>query len=107
MAPACSAAAPTNVSEQLQSNMTRDKYRTDVRMMREANMNMVRVYCVVEKEEFYDACDEHGILVYQDFPMQGRMSNSSDLVRRSVPQALDMVNQLYNHPSIVLWCFGA
>ena len=98
---------PNYVSEQLQSNMTNDKYRTDVRLMREANMNMVRVYCVVEKEEFYDACDEHGILVYQDFPMQGRMSNSSDLVRRSVPQARDMVNQLYNHPSIVLWCFGA
>ena len=39
---------PNYVSEQLQSNMTRDKYRTDVDMMREANMNMVRVYCVVE-----------------------------------------------------------
>ena len=98
---------PNYVSDQLQSNMTRDKYQADVRMMREANMNMARVYCVVEKEEFYDACDEHGILVYQDFPMQGRMSNSSDLVRRSVPQARDMVNQLYNHPSVVLWCFGA
>ena len=98
---------PNYVSDQLQSNMTREKYRTDVRMMREANMNMVRVYCVVEKQEFYDACDEQGILVYQDFPMQGRMSNSSDLVRRSVPQARDMVGQLYNHPSIVVWCFGA
>ena len=98
---------PNYVSDQLQSNMTRAKYQADVSMMREANMNMVRVYCVVEKEEFYDACDEQGILVYQDFPMQGRMSNSSDLVRRSVPQARDMVNQLYNHPSVVLWCFGA
>ena len=29
---------PNYVSEQLQSNMTRDKYRTDVDMMREANM---------------------------------------------------------------------
>ena len=98
---------PNYVSEQLQSNMTRARYRTDVRMMREANMNMVRVYCVVEKEEFYDACDEQGILVYQDFPMRGRMSNSSDLVRRSGPQARDIVGQIYNHASIVLWCFGA
>ena len=74
-------------------------------MMREANMNMVRVYCVVEKAEFYDACDEHGILVYQDFPMQGRMSNSSDLVRRSVPQARDMVEpalQPPRHRAVVL-----
>ena len=40
---------PNYLSEQLQSNMTRAKYQADVRMMREANMNMVRVYCVVEK----------------------------------------------------------
>ena len=98
---------PNYVSEQYQSNMTREKYAHHVRLMREANMNMVRVYIVVEKEEFYDACDEQGVLVYQDFPVAGRMSNTGDLVRRAVVQARDMVNQLYNHPSIVTWCWGA
>ena len=97
---------PNYVSEQLQSNMTRAKYEADVRLMREANMNMVRVYCVVEKEEFYDVCDELGMLVLQDFPAQGPLSNSSDMVRRAVPQARDMVNQLYHHPSIVTWALG-
>jgi beta-mannosidase len=28
-------------------------------------------------------------------------------VRRAILQARDMVNQLYNHPSIVIWCWGA
>ena len=97
---------PNYLSEQLQSNMTREKYQADVRLMREANMNMVRVYCVVEKEEFYDVCDELGMLVLQDFPAQGALSNSSDLVRRAVPQARDMVNQLYHHPSIIIWALG-
>ena len=97
---------PNYLSEQLQSNMTREKYAADVRLMREANMNMVRVYCVVEKEEFYDVCDEMGMLVLQDFPAQGALSNSSDLVRRAVPQARDMVNQLYHHPSIITWALG-
>ena len=97
---------PNYLSEQLQSNMTREKYAADVRLMREANMNMVRVYCVVEKEEFYDVCDELGMLVLQDFPAQGALSNSSDLVRRAVPQARDMVNQLYHHPSIIIWALG-
>jgi len=46
-------------------------------------------------------------LIYQDFPIQWQMSNSGDLVRRAVPQARDMVNQLYNHPSIVIWCYGS
>jgi beta-mannosidase len=97
---------PNYLSEQLQSNMTRAKYEADVRLMREANMNMVRVYCVVEKEEFYDVCDELGMLVLQDFPAQGALSDSSDLVRRAVPQGRDMVNQLYHHPSIIIWALG-
>lgn len=97
---------PNYLSEQLQSNMTRAKYEADVRLMREANMNMVRVYCVVEKEEFYDVCDEIGLLVLQDFPAQGPLSDSSEMVRRAVPQARDMVNQLYHHPSIITWALG-
>ena len=97
---------PNYLSEQLQSNMTRHKYAADVRLMRAANMNMVRVYCVVEKEEFYDVCDEQGMLVLQDFPAQGPLSDSSDMVRRAVPQARDMVNQLYHHPSIIIWALG-
>ena len=98
---------PNYLSEQFQSNKTREKYEEDVRFMKEANMNMVRVYIVVEKEAFYDICDEKGVLVYQDFPMAGRMSNTGDLVRRALPQAEDMINQLYNHPSIIIWCWGA
>ena len=98
---------PNYISEQLLSNMNREKYETDVRLMKEANMNMVRVYCVVEKQEFYDVCDEMGMMILQDFPSQGPLSNSNEMVRRAVPMARDMVNQLYNHPSILIWCLGA
>ena len=51
---------PNYVSEQLQSTMTRARYEFDVQLMKDANMNMVRSYCVVEREEFYDVCDEKG-----------------------------------------------
>ncbi len=98
---------PNYVSEQLQSTMTRERYECDVRLMKSANMNMVRSYCVVEREEFYDVCDEQGVMVYQDFPTTGRMSNRSDYLRRAVQQGRRMVNQLYHHPSIVLWSWGS
>jgi beta-mannosidase len=97
---------PNYLSEQLQSNMTREKYEQDVQLMKDANMNMVRVYCVVEREEFYDVCDEKGVMVYQDFPTTGRMSNTGEFLRRAVHQGRELVNQLYNHPSIVIWCWG-
>ena len=69
-------------------------------------MNMVRVYCVVEKGEFYDVCDEPGMLVLQDFPAQGPLSGCIDMVRRAVPQGRDMANRLYHHPSIITWALG-
>lgn len=98
---------PNYVSEQLQSNMTRARYEFDVQLMKDANMNMVRSYCVVEREEFYDVCDEKGIMVYQDFPTTGRTSNRGGFLRRAVQQGRQMVNQLYHHPSIVIWSWGS
>ena len=98
---------PNYVSDQLQSTMTRERYEFDVQLMKDANMNMVRSYCVVEREEFYDVCDEKGVMVYQDFPTTGRMSNRGDYLRRAVQQGRRMVNQLYHHPSIVLWSWGS
>ena len=98
---------PNYVSEQLQSTMTRERYESDVQLMKDANMNMVRSYCVVEREEFYDVCDEKGVMVYQDFPTTGRMSNRGDYLRRAVQQGRRMVNQLYHHPAIVLWSWGS
>ena len=100
------AKGPNYLSEQFQANMTREKYEQDVQFMKEANMNMVRVYCVVEREELYDVCDEKGVLVYQDFATSGRMTNKSEFIRRAVQQGRDLVNQLYNHPSIIIWCWG-
>ena len=98
---------PNYVSEQIQSTMTRERYESDVQLMKDANMNMVRSYCVVEREEFYDVCDEKGVMVYQDFPTTGRMSNRGDYLRRAVQQGRRMVNQLYHHPAIVLWSWGS
>ena len=95
------------LSDQFLSDMNMEKYKRDIQLVKDANMNTIRTFCIVEKEEFYQCCNEAGIMVYQDFPMQWKMSNSSDLVRRAVLQVKDMVNELYNHPSIVIWCLGS
>lgn len=49
---------------------TKDDYRYYIESAANANMNMLRVWGggYYGSEDFYDLCDEYGILVWQDFP---------------------------------------
>ena len=95
------------LSDQFLSNMDRARYEQDIALLREANLNTVHPFAVVEKQVFYDLCDEAGILVYQDFPMWLTMDNGSDLVRRAEGQLKELIAQFHHHPSIAIWNFGS
>jgi len=77
-------------------------YEKDAELMAGANLNMVRVHAHVERPEFYDACDEKGIMVFQDFPLQGLYSSAVE--EEAVEQAAEMAVLLGNHPCIAVWC---
>ncbi|HEY9723913.1 MAG TPA: glycoside hydrolase family 2 TIM barrel-domain containing protein [Oscillatoriaceae cyanobacterium] len=83
-------------------SMTRDRALTDVRLAKDAHMNMLRVHAHVDHPELYRAADEEGLLLWQDFPLQWLYA------KRILPEALrqsrEMVRLLHNHPSIVIWC---
>lgn len=53
-------------------NVTTERYQTLFRDMKEANMNMVRIWGggTYENNLFYDLADENGILVWQDFSLR-------------------------------------
>ncbi len=95
------------LSDQLLSSMDRQRYRKDVELAHQANLNTLHPFCVVEKQIFYDQCDRQGVLVYQDFPMWLEMSNTSDLVRRAVTQMKELIYQYGHHPSIITWNCGS
>lgn len=95
------------LSDQLMARMDLKRYEKDIQMMKNANLNTVQTFCNVEHDDFYSVCDRQGFLIYQVFPMWLMMSNSSDLVRRATKQTEEMINQLFNHPSIVIWTFGS
>ena len=82
-------------------------YEQIVRMAADANMNMLRVWGggVYEEELFYDYCDLHGILVWQDFMFACNMyPGDSSFLKNVEREARQNVLRLRNHPCIALWC---
>jgi beta-mannosidase len=64
-------------------------------------MNAVRVHAHVAGEAFYSACDELGVLVLQDFPLQ--WTHKRSVLGPAVAQAGEMARDLRNHPSVTVY----
>jgi beta-mannosidase len=92
------------IAEQLLSSLTLDRIEKIVKMMKEANINAVRVHAHINRDELYSEFDKQGILVWQDFALQWTYEESDKFYKNAVRQIKDMVNQLYNHTSIAFWC---
>ncbi len=76
----------------------------DIKLLRQAHINGVRVCVHVNRPEFYAACDRAGILIWQDFALQWGYITTPAFMQEAVRQVKDMVRLLANHPSIGLWC---
>ncbi|REC54068.1 glycoside hydrolase family 2 protein [Chryseobacterium piscium] len=94
-------------SDSFTPRITKEKYKKLIKDCKDANMNMIRVWGggIYEDDEFYKACDENGILVWQDFMFAGSFYPSDeDFLNNVKDEVKDQVNRLQNHPSIALWC---
>jgi beta-mannosidase len=86
--------------------VTRERYRHLLESARDANMNMLRVWGggYYEADDFYELCDELGLMVWQDFMFACSMYPGDEKFLESVrAEAVDNVKRLRNHPSIVIW----
>jgi beta-galactosidase len=68
----------------------------------ELNCNMVRCSHYPQSEAFFDACDELGLLAWEEAPGWGYLGDASwlALAARDIGQ---MIVRDRNHPSIVIW----
>jgi beta-galactosidase len=58
-------------------------------------------------EVFYDFCDRNGILVQQEVPLWGPETPGNEVIHNiATSQLKDMIQNLYNHPSIFSWGVG-
>lgn len=94
-------------SDSFSPRMSKEKYHKLIKDCKEANMNMIRVWGggIYEDDEFYKACDENGILVWQDFMFAGSFYPSDENFQKNVEiEVKDQIERLQNHPSLALWC---
>jgi len=82
------------------------EYDIAVRYQKEMNFNMLRNWVgQTGDNEFFEACDKYGILIFQDFwlanPGDGPNPNDHKLFMQNTD---DFIKRIRNHPSIGLYC---
>ncbi|KAK0735073.1 glycoside hydrolase superfamily [Lasiosphaeria miniovina] len=86
--------------------ISRQKYFDWVKLVADGNQFMIRVWGggIYEEQAFYDACDEHGVLVWQDFMFGcGNYPAWPALLQSVDREARANVRLLRHHPSVVIW----
>ncbi|MGV9171231.1 MAG: glycoside hydrolase family 2 protein [Promethearchaeia archaeon] len=100
---------------------TDEALKYDIKIAKELGFNMIRKHVKVEPARWYYHCDRLGMLVWQDMPNGGKLGilalikgflkqnenyshNLKEYEKKQYYQELqEMINTLYNHPSIIMW----
>jgi beta-mannosidase len=86
--------------------ISKEKYYDWIKLLKDGNQFMIRVWGggIFEEQAFYDACDEYGILVWQDFMFGcGNYPAFPEYLALVKTEAEENVKLLRHHPSIVIW----
>ena len=93
--------------------VTRKDYEYYIRIFKNMNVNLLRVWGggLLESEDFYDLCDEYGILVWQEFPQSSSGIDNMPCENIDFVDVLCRVAQEYiinrrHHASLAIWCGG-
>ena len=81
-----------------------EEYDLKIRLHKEMNMNMIRNWIgSTTDDEFYQACDKYGIMVFDDFWLNSH-PNLPDNIFAFNKNAVEKIKRLRNHPCIAVWC---
>lgn len=86
--------------------MSNEQHRKDMESIKEMGANFVRLAHYPQDPEIYKACDELGLLVWDELPWcrgglgtQIWQSNTKNMLS-------EIIQQNFNHPSIIIWSMG-
>lgn len=81
-----------------------EEYDLKVRLHQEMNFNMIRNWLgSTTDDEFYEACDKYGIMVWDDFWLNSNPNLPED-IHCFNHNAIEKIKRVRNHPCIAVWC---
>ena len=89
--------------------MSPEHYESLLMLVRDAHMNILRIWGggFVNKESFFELCDELGIMVWQEFPLAcNEYPDEEHYLSVLKKEATSIVRRLRTHPCVVLYCGG-
>ncbi|MBC3759599.1 DUF4982 domain-containing protein [Hyunsoonleella sp. SJ7] len=86
--------------------MSNAQHKADMQLIKSMGANFVRLAHYPQDPEVYKACDELGLLVWDELPWcRGGVGNEAWKTNTKT-MLKEIIEQNYNHPSIILWSLG-
>ena len=80
------------------------EYDTKIQLHKEMNFNMIRNWLgSTTDDEFYEACDKYGLMVWDDFWINSNPNLPYDLNVFN-NNMMEKIKRVRNHPSVAVWC---
>src|SRR4030043_326434 len=89
--------------------ITPERYKKLLELAREMHFTLLRVWGggIVNKDSFFELCDEIGIMVWQEFPLAcNDYPDDPSYLSVLKKEATSIVKRLHNHPCLVIWSGG-
>lgn len=97
--------------------MTEELMRKDFELMKQNNINSVRLCHYPQDRRFYELCDKYGLYVYDEANIEshgmyydlrkgGTLGNNPEWLKPHMYRTINMFERNKNYPSVVIWSLG-
>ena len=97
--------------------VTEELMRKDFKLMKQHNINTVRLCHYPQSNKFYELCNELGLYVYDEANIEshgmyynlrkgGTLGNNPEWLKPHMYRTINMYERNKNHPSIAIWSLG-
>lgn len=85
--------------------ITKQSLRERLLQAKRANINLIRVWGggLYESDDFYEVCNELGLMVWQDFLFACAAYSEEGLGEEVEAEARENISRIMKHPSLALW----